>query len=255
MMHITPRTVLSHTRHILDTMKPTAEELVRYRICLQTGQWFSNIPVVLQDALLEAAVIRTLAAGEFLFARGDPYDGLHVPLTGAIRISGVSAAGKEALLTLMQPPHWFGEMALFDGLARSHDAIAEAPSTVLRVPGAALAKLLREQPSYWREFGVLLSHKLRLAFATMEDIALLPAPMRLVRRLLLIAERYGDWQGRSSRVIGVQQEKLAAMLSLSRQTTNQILKELEGQGLIRTARGEIEILDMPRLRAIAALGT
>jgi hypothetical protein len=41
------------------------------------------------------------------------------------------------------------------------------------------------------------------------------------------------------------------MLSLSRQTTNQILKDLQGQGIIGLSYGEIEILDAERLRVLA----
>ena len=38
------------------------------------------------------------------------------------------------------------------------------------------------------------------------------------------------------------------MLAISRQTTNQILKELETQGILRLAYGGIEIIDLARLR-------
>jgi CRP/FNR family cyclic AMP-dependent transcriptional regulator len=43
------------------------------------------------------------------------------------------------------------------------------------------------------------------------------------------------------------------MLSLSRQTTNQLLKELEGQGIVSLRYGEIEITDAERLRALAVI--
>lgn len=48
------------------------------------------------------------------------------------------------------------------------------------------------------------------------------------------------------------QEQLALMLSLSRQTTNQILKELQAQGVVQLTYGEIEILDFERLRQLAS---
>jgi CRP/FNR family cyclic AMP-dependent transcriptional regulator len=50
----------------------------------------------------------------------------------------------------------------------------------------------------------------------------------------------------------VSQEQLAAMLSLSRQTTNQILQDFQQQGILRTSYGGIEILDLERLRAVAS---
>jgi Mn-dependent DtxR family transcriptional regulator len=43
------------------------------------------------------------------------------------------------------------------------------------------------------------------------------------------------------------------MLSLSRQTTNQLLKDLQGQGVVDLKYGEIEILDAERLRALAMI--
>jgi len=52
-------------------------------------------------------------------------------------------------------------------------------------------------------------------------------------------------------VIRVQQDQLGAMLSISRQTVNQILKDLEAQGLLHRARGSIEILDLAQLRKFA----
>jgi len=66
-----------------------------------------------------------------------------------------------------------------------------------------------------------------------------------------MAEGYGEWTTRSRRELLVPQEQLARMMSLSRQTVNQILKQLEAQNLIRLARGGIEILDINALRTMA----
>jgi CRP-like cAMP-binding protein len=221
-----------------------------YRAQLLTGYWFRTIPAPLQDWLCATGSARRLAPDERVFARGAPNCGLYAVVEGAIKATGVSVTGKEALLTLIEPPHWFGEIALFDGLPRTHDTIAVGPTTVVHIPQAALESLLRDEPRYWQAFGLLLTHKLRLSFLVLEDTALLPAPVRLARRLLMMVEGYGE-RANQRRVIALQQEQLAMMLSLSRQTTNQILQELGAQGAIRLARGEIEILDIDRLRSAA----
>ena len=221
-----------------------------YRACLQGGHWFSALPAALQDALLEMAQVQRLDAGQRLFRRGDPPSGLYAVVDGAMRIGAVSASGKEALLTLIEAPYWFGEVSLFDGQPRTHDAFAEGASTLLLVPQAALLALLERQPQYWRDFALLMSQKLRLAFIALEQMSLLPAAPRLARRLLMIAENYGE--GEPRRVIHLAQEQLALMLAISRQTTNQILKELQAQGIVRLTYGEIEILDLARLRQAAS---
>lgn len=221
-----------------------------YRACLQGGHWFSALPAALQDALLEMAQVQRLDAGQRLFRRGDPPSGLYAVVEGAMRIGAVSASGKEALLTLIESPYWFGEVSLFDGQPRTHDAFAEGASTLLLVPQAALLALLERQPQYWRDFALLMSQKLRLAFTALEQMSLLPAAPRLARRLLMIAENYGE--GEPRRVIHLAQEQLALMLAITRQTTNQILQELQAQGIVRLTYGEIEILDLARLRQAAS---
>jgi CRP-like cAMP-binding protein len=225
------------------------ENPVTYLPLLESGQWFRHLPQPLRAALLAEARLLQLESGQSLFRRGDPPCGLYAVLEGMMRVGAVSREGKEALLTLVEPPYWFGEISLFDGQPRTHDAYAEGPTRLLQVPQAALLALLAREPGYWRDFALLMSQKLRLAFIALEEMSLLPAAQRLARRLLMMAEGYGETGPR--RVLHLAQEQLALMLGLSRQTTNQILKDLEARGALRLTYGEIEISDLAVLRQAA----
>jgi len=225
--------------------------MTEIRPLLESGQWFSHLPPALRDALLGEARLLQLEPGQRLFRRGDPPCGLYAVLEGMMRVGAVSRDGKEALLTLVEPPYWFGEISLFDGQPRTHDAFAEGASILLRVPQTRLQTLLEQQPRYWRDFALLMSQKLRLAFIALEEMSLLPAAPRLARRLLMMAEGYGETDPRS--VLHLAQEQLALMLGLSRQTTNQILKDLEARGALRLTYGEIEITDLGTLRQAAGV--
>lgn len=219
-----------------------------YRTAIQTGRWFSILPEALQQALLVDAQLKTLSAQQILFSRGDPFDGIYCVVKGGLRITGSMPSGKEALLTVVEPYNWIGEIALFDGLERTHDAIADQASLVLQVPSVTLEALLQAEPVYWRWFGLLLTYKMRFAFVALEDAALLPAPQRIARRLVFMAEGYGEFTDRSRRVLPLPQEQLASMLSLSRQTINQTLKQFESQGLLKLNYRELEVLDLQGLR-------
>jgi CRP/FNR family cyclic AMP-dependent transcriptional regulator len=219
-----------------------------HREAIAAGRWFGGLPAALQDALLEGAVLHPLDTGQRLFARGDIFDGIYSVVRGALRTVGVNENGKEAMLAILEPCSWFGEIALFDGLARTHDVIADQPSLVLRVPKAVLEAMLAANPGWWYWFGLLQSQKMRFAFMALEEAALLPAPIRVARRLVFMAEGYGEWQDRSRRVLPLPQDQLASMLSLSRQTINQVLRQLEGQGLVKLSYRELEILDLEGLR-------
>jgi CRP-like cAMP-binding protein len=230
-------------------MTITRSELLEpYRAGISAGRWFASLPMALQEGLLADAVLHQLQTGERLFIRGDAFDGIYCVLRGALAIVGSNEAGKEAMLAIVEPYSWFGEIALFDGLERTHDVIADMPSTVLRVPQQALTQLLAAAPSYWQCFGVLLSHKMRFAFIALEEAALLPTALRVARRLVLMAEGYGELTNHTRRVLPLPQEQLASMLSVSRQTINQVLRQLEMQGLIKLSYRELEICDLAGLR-------
>jgi CRP-like cAMP-binding protein len=219
---------------------------------LERSAWFRSAPAPMRAQLVDVGRVEHLAGGQRLFTRGDSDDGLYCVLDGLVRIGAASSAGKEALLAVIEPVNWFGEIALFDNRPRTHDAYAERDSALFHVPRAALAALLERSPAYWHVFGLLLTQKLRLAFDAIEEAALLPAAQRVARRLLLMAGGYGE-PGALRRVLKVPQEDLAMMLALSRQTINQVLKQFETQGALKLGYAEIEITDVQKLGVLAEL--
>ncbi|MBP8228572.1 MAG: winged helix-turn-helix domain-containing protein, partial [Pararheinheimera sp.] len=54
-------------------------------------------------------------------------------------------------------------------------------------------------------------------------------------------------------LIPVQQEQLGQLLSLSRQTINQLLQQLAASGVIRTSYAQIEVLDLKLLKQAAEI--
>ncbi|GAQ27181.1 crp/Fnr family transcriptional regulator [Ralstonia sp. NT80] len=201
--------------------------------------------------MIGIAAVRRLGAGDVLFRRGDPPDGLYCVVEGTICIGATSAEGREALLAVLEPVNWFGEIGVFDRQPRTHDARADVSTTLLHMPQAALITLLDSTPALLHAFALLLTHKLRLTFTVLEETALLPASVRVARRLLLMADGYGDLRLGTRRVLRVPQEQLAQLLALSRQTVNQVLKDLQARGILKVAYGEIELLDFAGLRDLA----
>lgn len=220
---------------------------------LRKDPWFGSLPQTLEDALLARATPRRFPHGAQIFFRGDPSDGLYAVLEGSLRVSGVTEAGKEAILTMVESPSWFGEISLFDQLPRTHNVTTEGATRLLHVPQVELEALLDREPRHWREFGRLMALRVRLAFIGIEDLALLPAESRLARRLLLLSQSSPATTGQSSCVVPISQAQLGMMLSLSRQTTNQVLQGLQDQGIVQVAYGRIEVKDLSRLIEVADL--
>ena len=219
-----------------------------YQNLLRSGNWFKSLPDSLQKELLDAAVVLHLKSGQLLFSQGDSAQGLYAVISGAISIGRQREDGKEALLTLMESPNWFGEITLFDRMDRTHNAFAVSDSVLIHISGEKLDQILEDEPRYWQNFGQLLTSKMRMMMNQAEDLALRTTAQRLAKRLVSFAESFDSHQDRSRRVIQIQQDQLALMLNITRQTTNQMLKDLERQALIKLVYGAIEIIDLEGLR-------
>ena len=93
--------------------------------------------------------------------------------------------------------------------------------------------------------------KLRIALSMLEDFALEPPRVRLARCLIHLLEGYGQRKAEPSATLRVSQERLGMMLSLSRQTVNELLRHLEHEQIIQCRRGGVRILDLGRLNGAA----
>jgi len=210
---------------------------------LRADPWFVTLTGAQQQQLLSLGRKRQLSAGQPLFSRGDAFCGIYVLLDGQLLISGLHQSGRQALLTLLTPGQWLGEIALFDQKPRTHDAAALQETVLWHLPKAALQQLVHADPLWWQAFGQLLTSKLRQVFIELEDRAVLSAAQRLARRLVQLSQQQAD--------IPLQQEQLGQLLSLSRQTTNQLLRQLVAQGLIQSQYGGITVLNRPALLQLA----
>lgn len=232
------------------TVSPTEAGL--HTELLQQNRWFRDLPADAISEMVGMARLKRLEDGQRLHAQGDPPDGLYGVNKGGIRISSTGADGREALLTVLAPGNWFGEISLFDGRPRTHDAHAMGATELLFIPRRDFQQLLQRRPELYPHFMRLLCARLRSSFNMMEDSALLPLPARLAKRLLMHAQYYGGVGQDNERLsIQLSQETLGLMLNSSRQSINRLLKQFEQAGWVRIHYGQISILDENALTHVA----
>ncbi|MDP3083530.1 MAG: Crp/Fnr family transcriptional regulator [Rubrivivax sp.] len=219
---------------------------------LETGAWFSKLSQSLRDAILARSIVRRLHDGAPLASRGAQAQEWCCVVLGAVRISSVSLAGKQVTLTYAEPGAWFGDIALFDGLPRTHDANAHGETTLLVVRKPDFKALLAQHVELYEALLRLNCRRLRLMFSQLEDLNTRPLQARLAKQILLLAKSYGIEQGEEIR-IGLQlaQEDLAQLLGASRQRVNQELKGFEREGAVRVEPTRLVVLSRDKLLAIA----
>ncbi|MEO8526761.1 MAG: Crp/Fnr family transcriptional regulator, partial [Caldimonas sp.] len=201
---------------------------------IETGSWFSKLSQSLRDAILSRAVVRRIADGAILGARGAEAQEWCGVALGAVRVSSVSLSGKQVTLTYVEPGTWFGDIALFDGMPRTHDAHAHGATTLLVIRRADFRNLLAQHVELYEALLRLNCRRLRLLFDAVEDLNTRPLAARLAKQILLLARSYGIEQGGEIRVgLQLAQEDIAQMLGASRQRVNQELKGFERDGAVR----------------------
>lgn len=220
---------------------------------LQKNRWFGELPQDVLAELLSLARTRTLQDGEYVYAKDDEPDGLHGVISGSVRISNVGHDGREAILAMLSPGSWFGEISLFDGLPRSHDSVATGVTELLLIPRPAFHQMLERRPELYPLFIRLLCGRARISFAMLEDSALLPLSSRLAKRLLMHGHNYGQTDEGGGRLsVQLSQEALGQMLNTSRQSINKQLKKMEQSGWISVHYSQITILDESALTRVAS---
>jgi len=219
---------------------------------IDTGSWFSKLSPALKAAILSRTSVRRLRDGDALASRGAAAEEWCGVARGAVRISSVSLSGKQITLTYAEPGTWFGDIALFDGLPRTHDADAHGQTTLLVVRKPDFRQLLQQHVELYDALLRLNCRRLRLMFDQFEDLNTRPLQARLARQILLLARSYGVAQGEEIRIgLALAQEDLAQLLGASRQRVNQELKGFERDGAVRVEPTRLVVLSRDKLLAIA----
>lgn len=189
--------------------------------------------------------------GQVIFSRGDAGSDLHVMTKGRVRLSVLTADGRELSFAHVEPPTIFGELAVFDGRPRSADATAVTRVDTLMLSRAGFSRVLASHPMVAEAAIRFLSQRLRDADAQLEAIALHPIEARLAR-FFLASARQKDPELKAPKItfpLPISQSELALLVGASRPKVNAALQMLEGGGAIER-RGQLVVCDVAALSEI-----
>ena len=194
-------------------------------------------------------------AGEVIYHQGDPGDALHVIVDGTVKLLLPSAEGDEAILATLSRQAFFGELALLDHGPQSMTAVALEPTETIVVPRSTFMELIGTHDCAREVLLGALASALRRLTARVEALHFLDVPGRVAQALLGLAREHGQSLGSAGGeppdairiTVRITQGDLARMVSASRQSVNQALAELAGDGIARFERDGIVVLAPDRL--------
>jgi CRP/FNR family transcriptional regulator len=218
--------------------------MIEQAAALVAFPFLRSVPRGSRDALLSAAVVKTLEHRQILVSGGGECSYLPLVMEGTLRVYKLSESGRELTLYRIER----GESCILTATCILNDssfpAIAESEghSAVALVPAKLIVRLVDEHAE-WRRFVFgLYARRLDAMFTLVEEVAFHHIDSRIASLLL------GSSGGADSTVRKTHAQ-IAAELATSREVVSRILKDFEADGLVQTLRGGIRILDADRLEA------
>ena len=221
---------------------------------LAGSQIFGALDESLRSDVAKELRPATFEAGQSIFARGDEGRELYLVRSGRVRLSVLSADGRELSFAHAGAGAIFGEIAMLDGKARTAYATAVERTHVMALNRGALKRLMGSSPELVEVVVTFLCQRLREADMQLEGVALHRIEVRLARFLFGMAKQVLPEQdtGSVELELGMSQGELALLLGASRPKVNGAMKLLEDLGGVERS-GSKFICDMEELRAIAEL--
>jgi CRP/FNR family transcriptional regulator len=176
------------------------------------------------DVVSRIAKVREARKGETIFSKETRGDALFVVMKGLVKIFSTSEAGKSKTFAYLEPPDFFGEMALLERGERSAGAVAMAPSSLITIHRRDFQKLVAARPQLAFALLRTLCARLRHADKDIEAMSFNSVLGRVARMLLDLAKRHGRQTPRGLRIhLELSHQELADMVGTAREMVTRIL--------------------------------
>lgn len=233
---------------------PGAPEAPDRRSLLSRISVFSTLEPGDLETIAAYAVPKRFPAKSELFHKGDVGTEAYGIVSGRLKVVTESNDGKEAILSIMGEGEVFGEVAMLCGGRRSATVATLDPSELLVLHRRDMLAVFDRHPRIAVQCLAALAERLIHITERMEDAVFLGLPARLARRLVALADRYGD-EGPEGVTIDLRlsQTDLGNLVGTSRESVNKTIKAWERDGWLRHDRGVVVIRDREALDRLAEL--
>jgi CRP/FNR family cyclic AMP-dependent transcriptional regulator len=193
--------------------------------------------------LAEAGVGRKIVEfknKQTVFSQGDLADSVFYIQKGRIRLSVLSARGKEATLALLNPGEFLGEDAIpVPNTLRVATATSITPCTLLKIGRKEMVRVIHEEHAFSDVFvGFLLARTMRIQ-EDLVDQLFNSSEKRLARVLLLLAQ-FGKAGKPTTTIPKISQEALAEMIGTTRSRVSFFMNRFRKLGFIQY-NGDIQV--------------
>jgi CRP/FNR family transcriptional regulator, cyclic AMP receptor protein len=175
--------------------------------------------------------IEVFAKKQTIFAQGDPSDAVFYIREGKVKLTVVSAIGKEATIGILNGGDFFGEGCLTGQSLRLCSAIAMTDCSVMKIDKKSMRDVLHRKHAFSDMFvAYLLARNIRYE----EDLIdqLFNSSEKRLARILLLLAHFGKAGKQETVIPKMSQEALAEMIGTTRSRVNFFMNRFRKLGFI-----------------------
>ena len=192
---------------------------------------------------------RRVTTGTPLFLEGTRADTVVLVISGRVKVFSSAADGTEVVLAVRGPGALLGELAAIDEQPRSASGWAMEPVEILAVGSREFTAFLHTHPRTMWLLLRILAGRLREAGRERAEFGVYDTQTRVARRLVELAERFGEPTGSGIRItLSFTQDELAGWVGASHEAVAKAFRTFRAHGYLRTQRRTVTVLDIEGLR-------
>jgi CRP/FNR family cyclic AMP-dependent transcriptional regulator len=215
---------------------------------LKTVSFFNKLNDEQLSKIYSLCHKKTYPVGTLLFKEKDQGNVFYILLNGSVKIFTSNAGGEEKILSIFKAGDSFGELSLIDGKPRSASAATLEDSTVYALSSYDFLDLTREH--FDIALGIMqeLAQRLRDTNQHVHDLTFLDARTRVVKSLILIANKNGHRSGTMIAVkMALNYNELARLAGVPQKVLADVMRDLEEKQLL-SFTNEGFAMDLSKLR-------
>ena len=198
-------------------------------------------------------VPRVYEKGQMILLEESMGETFFIITQGAVKVTRLSADGREVILAMLGESDFFGEMSLLDGEGRSANIVANEDAKVLTLSRNDFLDCLESYPKIAIALLEELATRLRKSDQQIESLSLSDSEHRIGITLIRLAGELGTIkQGHVTVKNLPYQQDIANMAGTSRETVSRTLKLLEDKKLVRRKNRNLTIYNFDAFRRVFA---
>ena len=194
-------------------------------------------------------VPRVYKKGQMILLEESMGETFFIITQGAVKVTRLSADGREVILAILGESDFFGEMSLLDGEGRSANIVANEDAKVLTLSRNDFLDCLESYPKIAIALLEELATRLRKSDQQIESLSLSDSEHRIgITLIRLVGELGTIKQGHVTVKNLPYQQDIATMAGTSRETVSRTLKLLEDKKLVRRENRNLTIYNYDAFR-------